>query len=74
MGFWKSPRFLWITLWATCQKRRQIIDAPGIGVLCPDLLHSRRMNEIKHLEEFHEICMVRRNSRAPESRQIKKWG
>jgi hypothetical protein len=61
-------------LWATRQKRRQILDAPAFGVLCPDLLHSRRINEIKHLEEFHEICMVRRRKRAPESAKNKKWG
>jgi hypothetical protein len=67
-------RFLWITLWATDPKRRQILAAPAFSVLCTDLLHSRRINEIKHLEEFHEICMVRRGKRAPESNNNKKWG
>jgi hypothetical protein len=73
-GFWSSRRFLWITLWATPQKRRQIIDAAAFGAVCAVLLHSRRINEIKHLAEFHEICMVRRGMHAPESNENKKWG
>jgi hypothetical protein len=73
-GFWRSQAFMWITLWATRPKRRQIVDAPALAACCTDLLHSRRINEIKHLAEFHEICMVRRNSCAPQSRENKKWG
>jgi hypothetical protein len=41
-GFSLYPRFLWITMWGSCAKLRQVLDSSGLATALPVLAAGRR--------------------------------
>jgi hypothetical protein len=62
---------MWITLWASCVQRRQVVDSAGRGLDCPLPMQLTQINEINDLADQGQIPMAAIRDPGPKHEM---WG